>query len=193
MSLIRLGFAPVLGFLPLLAFGCSDPVPPSPRGAVVLRWADNPPTECPILSHEGRIGNVTTSAYDKVLVDGEKDGENEAVIECTVSGAGSYRVSGDAKLGLTSFGMSIQSISPEATAANPALGTVVYTSQQAQAGSVSDTTEPCAFFFPDQRPSDQRVSEGKIWVSFACSRMNYQSGYCQIEQGNAIFENCETD
>ena len=190
MSLRRLDLAPVLGVLSLLACGCSDPVPPTPRGGFDVHWVDSPPEECPIRSHRAQVGSPTATEPGTKLVDGEEGAE----IECAVTGAGPFKVSASAVQGANILRLNIPSISPSASRAAPASGSVNYRSAELSSGSVSsDSAVPCTFWFPDDRPEDQRVNGGKIWVAFECSRMLTPSmGTCTISESYALFENCDT-
>lgn len=191
MSLRRLGFVPVLGLLPLLGFGCSDPPAPLPRGAFHLHY--NSPTfeQCAVTSHYGDVGLVTESTHDKVVV----DGEGGAAIDCSVTGNGPFAVSASAS-GTTgdksfSFLMTIGDIRGSATEAEPAKGAVSFSSKQTSYEvSSSDSAEPCIFYFNAE--GGQTIAAGKIWVSFKCPKMVLDTKVCEIDEGYAIFENCDT-
>ncbi|EYF01829.1 hypothetical protein [Chondromyces apiculatus] len=191
MSLSRLDLAPVLGVLSLLVCGCSDPVPPTPRGGFDVNWVDSPVEECPIRSHRAQVGSPTATDPGTKLVDGEEGAE----IECSVTGAGPFKVSASAVQGANILRLNIPSISPSASQAAPASGSVNFRSAELTSGSVSsDSTVPCTFWFPDGRSEDQRVTGGKIWVAFECSRMLTppMNNPCKISESYALFENCDT-
>lgn len=189
MSLVRLGLVPVLGLLPLLSFGCSDPVPPTPRGAWSLAFVD-PGAGCEIAGHNSAMGAVTKDTKDLVLVDGQ-DG---ATVECTVSGSSNFSVevySVDSNSGLT-LNLNIGSINAQATKAAPAVGGLSYSSFKTGGEPVSsDGMSPCIFWFvPETR---EGIGPGQVWLAFECPKMTIDtSNACKIQNGFAIFENCGT-
>jgi hypothetical protein len=189
MNFARLGLVPVLGLLPLLGFGCSDPVPPTPRGAWALGFVD-PGPDCEVGGHNAAMGNVTKDTKTKVLVDGQ-DG---ASIDCTVTGSSSYRVeafSTDSQNGLQ-LGINIGSITAQATKEAPAVGSVSFSSPNTGGEpAYSDANTPCNFWFVPK--SGEGIGSGKIWVAFECPKVTINmSTACKISSGFAIFENCET-
>ena len=187
--LARLGITPILGLTPLLGFGCSDPVPATPKGAWSISF-ESPGATCPVNGHNAVMGDVTDRTKKSVLV----DGEGGASVDCRVSGSGSFTVSASASDVEKSVGMTlvINSISPGATVDEPATGGISFSSPTTGGEpAVSANDMPCIFYFvPD---SGEGVAEGKIWVAFQCDKMILdQSDGCRIKQGYAIFENCET-
>jgi len=192
MSLARLGFVPVLGLFPLFAFGCSDPVPPLPRGAISLHYNSPSFQKCALNSHYAKIGSISEASFDKVVV----DGEGGAAIDCSVTGNGPFAVSASAS-GTTegksySFSMTIGSIRGSATEMEPATGSVAYSSTQTSLEvSSSASDEPCIFYF--NADAGQTIATGKIWVTFQCPKMLLDTKVCEIDTGYAVFENCETD
>jgi hypothetical protein len=191
MSFARFSLVPIFGLLPLLSFGCSDPVPATPRGAFFLRFVSPSFQTCPINTHEGKIGSVTATTHDRVLVDGEEG----AAIDCRVSGSGPFSVQATASQATAEnaygFTLAISSITGSATQEAPATGSVSFSSTQTGGdAAASATDEPCIFFF--NTAAGQGVSAGKIWVSFTCSKLQLDMSVCEINEGHAIFENCET-
>jgi hypothetical protein len=191
MSFARLGFVPVLGLLPLLSSGCSDPVPATPRGAIMVRVVDSG-ADCSVIGHEGRIGSVSGTDHLRVLVDGEEGAD----ITCRVAGAGPFAVTATASQATTEhvygFSMAIPSIAASATVDAPATGGITFASEDTGGDSLtSDNNNPCLFYF--NAAAGQSVSAGKIWVSFNCPAMLLDTSTCPINEGHAIFENCETE
>lgn len=193
MSLIRLGFLPILGLLPLLGFGCSDPVPPTPRGAFDVRFYSPSFTTCPHNTHVGTIGQVTATSKTVVV-----DGESGASVDCEVKASGGgFSVSANASGTDPETGnaytlrFSIGSISASATVDAPATGNVAFQSTQLGEPAQSNANG-CMFFFDPAQAENARVSEGKIWVSFVCPELNINTNVCEIDQAWAVFENCDT-
>ncbi|MCC6555235.1 MAG: hypothetical protein IT372_19910 [Polyangiaceae bacterium] len=190
MRLARLGFVPVLGLAPLLSFGCSDPVPATPRGAWVVSFESPSFESCPITSHNATMGEVSDSQRKTVLV----DGEGGATVQCSVSGSGSFSVTAFAASTETQvgFSMAIKGISSSATLDAPATGSISFSSPTTSGEAVSSLTEnPCIFYFVPN--TQEGVAEGKIWVAFQCPAMRIDTADgCRIKQGYAVFENCDT-
>ncbi|AUX25048.1 hypothetical protein SOCEGT47_055910 [Sorangium cellulosum] len=185
MSFARLGFVPVLGLLPLLGFGCSDPAPPTPRGAFTLSFVGGGST-CNTTGHGANLGVVSQDRKDEVLADG--DG---AVVECDVSGSGSFSVSGRARdtANAEEIQVTIDGITPQASQAEPATGYISFSS--ARTGGevfVSDPDDPCRFWFTPG--SQQGVDAGKIWAVFECPRMLNEGYVCSIRGGVLAFDSC---
>ncbi|AKT38444.1 hypothetical protein [Chondromyces crocatus] len=189
MSLPRIALIPVFGIASLFAYGCSDPPPPTPRGGFDVQWLDSPPAECQLNTHRAQVGSPTaTDPGEKI-----SDGQNGASVECTVSGSGTYLVKGRIQQDLNILAVTVSSLSSSASRAAPAKGSVTFRSKELQAGSVnSDADEPCDFWFPDERPDDQRVSGGKAWLVFSCPKMNHlQGSVCALGESYVLFENCD--
>lgn len=189
MKLAHVGFVPLFGLFPLLAFGCSDPAPLTPQGAWSLQFVD-PGAACPVEGETQQMGAVSVNTKDQLLSDGEP-GIN---VDCKVSGSGSFSV--NAKGEDTNRGVylhiSIPSITPDATSPETAAtGSIGYSSVKTVgqlASSVPD--DPCKFWFVPG--SQQGVSPGSIWVAFECPNVMIQNSRgCQIRQGVAFFGNCE--
>lgn len=190
MSLARTGVFSALGLVALLSLGCSDPVPPTPRGAWVIYFESPSSTECPILGFTAKMGDVTDRTKTKEYV----DGEGTASVDCTVSGSGSFSVTAQAAQTETAVGMtmSIGNIAATATSAMPAIGSVSFSSEESGGEYISPVTgEPCNFYFIEG--SGEGVAAGKIWVAFECPKMQLdQATGCRIRESYAIFENCGT-
>jgi hypothetical protein len=188
MNLARLGLVPVFGLLPVVSFGCSDPAPPTPRGAWRVSFVD-PGLDCPIAGHDAFLGKVDASTEGAVIV----DGQDKTSISCSVTGSGSFNVSAKGDNLSTAQGgildIKINGISSAATRESPALGTVAFASTET-GGSAATSSEPCHFWFVPN--TKEGVDTGKIWVAFECPKMLIQGGSCQIAQSYAAFENCDT-
>jgi len=179
-----------LAALSALAFAnltsCSDPVPPIPKGAWVVSFIDTG-AECLIPSHNAAVGTVSANSLSKQL----SDAEDGAVVACSVTGAGPFKVDAKATYQSEKVQIVIKSLPANATEAEPAMGGMVYSGKTTQ-GTVygSDPMQPCAFYFAPN--SGQGVSAGQVWVSFKCPKVVSNSGMssCEIEQGYAAFNNC---
>ncbi|XXT16553.1 hypothetical protein WME94_40615 [Sorangium sp. So ce429] len=188
MRLARLGFVPVLGFLPLLGFGCSDPAPPTPRGGFSVNFAD-PGAACNVTGHSEALGEVTAASRTRVLADGEED----ATVDCVVSGSGSFTVAARIRNNATATEMRIDigSISPAATQEMPATGSISFSSvETAGKPFVSDVADPCQFWFEPE--SEQGVDAGKLWVVFECPAVLNDRYICELRRGALAFDSCGT-
>ncbi|WP_437596934.1 hypothetical protein [Sorangium sp. So ce590] len=186
MSLARLGFVPVLGLLPLLGLGCSDPEAPIPRAAYSLNFVD-PGINCNVSGHSETLGDITADQRVQMLADGE-DG---ATVDCTVTGSGTFAVTGKARNSATAteIRVKIDGISPAATQEMPATGSVSFSSARTSGITFTSTTEEqCTFWFdPD---SEQGVNAGKIWVVFECTAVRSGRDICEIRRGTLAFDSC---
>lgn len=186
MRLARLGFVPVLGLLPLLGFGCSDPSPPTPRGAYFMNFAKLG-ASCNAQSHSEALGEVSQASRLRVVTDGQESAE----IDCSVTGSGTFKVSARARNNqeATEIRVNIPSISPSATQEEPATGSISFSSAET-AGKpfVSDPENPCQFWFVPE--SEQGVSPGEIWVAFECPSMKESQYTCALRRGALAFDGC---
>lgn len=186
MSLARLGFVPVLGLLPLLGLACSDPAPPTPRGAYSLNFV-KPGADCNVSGHSEILGEVTAAEKNQVLADGEEG----ATVDCSVTGSGSFDVSARAKNSATAteIRVKINGINPAATQEMPATGSVSFSSAKTSGITFTSTTEDqCLFWFDPE--SDQGVDAGKIWVVFECPAVTSGQYTCEIRRGALAFDGC---
>ncbi|WP_437808675.1 hypothetical protein [Sorangium sp. So ce1078] len=186
MSLARLGFVPVLGLLPLLGLGCSDPAPPTPRGGYSLNFV-KPGASCNVSGHSEILGDVTAAQKTQVLADGEES----ASVDCSVSGSGSFDVSaivGNSATA-TELRVKIDGISPAATREMPATGSVSFSSAKTSGIPFTSTTdEQCQFWFEPE--SKQGVDAGKIWVVFECPAVRSGQYICEIRRGVLALDSC---
>jgi hypothetical protein len=174
----------VAAAIPVLAAGCSDPVPQTADGAWYVSTQQT--AGCKIAGHQSQIGQVN----DKQKLAVVTDGIDNNTVDCTVSGTGTFAV--DATLSNFTNGLSLQinipAITPKATKDNPAKGAVAYLSPKTAA---TYTGANCDFYFADPV---ETVASGKIWVAFSCDDISDTSAMstCAIVQGYAIFESCLT-
>ncbi|WP_437574652.1 hypothetical protein [Sorangium sp. So ce887] len=186
MSLARLGFVPVLGLLPLLGLGCSDAEAPIPRGAYSLNFVD-PGIDCNVSGHSEILGDVTADQKTRMLADGEEG----ATVDCSVTGSGTFAVTGRAKNSATAteIRVKIDGISPTATREMPATGSVSFSSARTSGIAFTSTTEEqCTFWFDPE--SEQGVDAGKIWVAFECTAVKSGRDICEIRLGTLSFDSC---
>lgn len=184
MRLARLGFVPVLGLLPLLGLGCSGAEPPTPRGAYTMNFAD-PGADCSAPGHRAILGDVSSAQKVRLVTDGEDD----ASVDCSVSGSGTFSVSAVAKnpAEAAEIHVKIDAISPAATHDAPATGSISFSSARTGGQTFySDTATPCNFWFEGK----QGVDAGKIWVGFECPAMLNEGEICQLRLGVLAFDSC---
>jgi hypothetical protein len=180
MRLSPLGFIPV-GFL--LFASCSDPVPPTPRGAFSVSFVDSG-MECSHAGHNTVIGMVGPSNKEVVVVDGTADTD----IKCSVTPvAGGFSVEATASQNDKSLTILIDKIAATATEMAPTPGSISYVSAKTVDAYSNSTGFPCQFYFI---PSNQGIEAGRVWVSFKCPMVEADGSTCEISQGYAIFENC---
>lgn len=179
MRLSPLGFLPVGLFL----LSCSDPVPPTPRGAVSVSFVDTG-IDCAHAGHNTEIGKVGPASKDQVIV----DGTNDADINCTVRVAGDgFSVEATATQKDKALTIIIDKLTAKNTEEAPATGGIAYTSAKTVDSYLNATGSPCEFYVI---PPAQGVAAGRVWLSFKCPVVEAEGSVCQISQGYAIFENC---
>ncbi|XXX74033.1 hypothetical protein WMF30_40945 [Sorangium sp. So ce134] len=187
MSLARLGFVPVLGLLPLLGLACSDPAPPTPRGAYSLNFV-KPGASCNVNGHSEVLGEVTAARRLRVVADGDEG----ATVDCSVTGSGTFDVSAELRNSATAtrITLKIDDISPSTTKEMPATGSIIFSSAKTSGTPYTSTTdEPCQFWF--DADSEQGVDAGKIWVVFECPAVKSGSQYtCEIRRGALALDSC---
>lgn len=182
MRLMTLGFIPVgLVFLA----GCSDPVPPTPRGAISVSFVDNPPVECQHIGHNTQIGSVDNDSKDAVVV----DGTDSTSIDCTVhdAGGGKFDVTASASKGASALSIVVNGITAAANETATAPGGIAYVSPDTVDSYQTPKDNPCNFYFI---PPKQGIASGRVWASFKCPRIEAEGSVCEIGQGYVIFENC---
>jgi hypothetical protein len=184
MRFARLAVAVSLPVVALgaLGTGCSDAVPPIPRGAYSVAFSD-PGVECQVAGHGNAVGEVSDSTKQKLY----SNGEDGAEVECSVVGSGSFNATGKIYKGGSILQISIGSIAASATAAAPAIGSVSFASEKTQA---SYNSNECQFYFVPN--TDEGVDSGKLWVAFKCPTITSEQSVCKIDVGYVILENCST-
>lgn len=186
MRLARLALAVVsTTTLAVFATACSDPVPPTPQGA----WSINlisPNGDCKIKGHSAKMGSVTSSSKDSVLVAGGVEG---ADVTCLVSGTSSFSVYGTGYLNGVGVQISIPAIDSSATAMKPALGGISLSTADTGGPYSSPSAMPCEFYFIPG--TGEGVASGRIWVAFTCPAIVQQMSTCNLGESFAIFENCD--
>ena len=89
----------------------------------------------------------------------------------------------------TTFSISIPSITPSATQASPAHGTVFFVGTASQGQVVSGD---CDFYFKD--PKSEGVATGEIWAAYTCPSLTLgdasAAGTCQVLEGYIAYRNC---
>jgi hypothetical protein len=180
MRLSPLGFIPV--GLALLA-GCSDPVPPTPRGAWTVSFVD-PGIDCAHMGHNTQIGQVGPDNKDAVVV----DGTDNATIDCEVRAVDNgFNVSASASQKDKALSIVVNGIPATATEMAPHKGGISYVSANTVDAYLTSTESLCDFYFI---PPRQGVAAGRVWVAFKCPEIEAEGSKCAIAQGYAIFENC---
>jgi hypothetical protein len=180
MRLSPLGFLPV-GFL--LFASCSDPVPPTPRGAFSVSFVDSG-IECAHAGHNTVIGMVGPSNKEIVVVDGTSD----TTIDCTVKAVeGGFSVEATATQKDKALTIILDKIPTTASEMATTAGNISYVSAKTVDAYGNATGFPCEFYFV---PPSQGIAPGRVWVSFKCPKVEAEGSTCTISQGYAIFENC---
>lgn len=164
---------------------CSDPVPPTPRGAWSVSFVDYPSAECSVKGHNASLGKVAdTDRANSTLV---THGESGSEIACSVVGSSSFNIDASAYQAGSILQIIVNGISSSATPDNPAKGSVAYASQETVK---TYSSNECDFYFIPN--SGEGVGPGKVWVAFDCDSIKAEGSTCQLKQGYAIFENCDT-
>lgn len=135
------------------------------------------------------LGTVSATSPGTPLSNGATAADgNQVTVQCSVTGTGTFSVSGTAKTVADVLAIDIPSISPSATEANPAVGTATFesalhTADDSYGGS-------CNFYF---KGDGQTVATGKIWGAFTCASVLDSGGQedtCAISESYFVFENC---
>lgn len=165
---------------------CSDPVPPTPRGAWSVSFVQKSAVDCKQAGHNTLVGSVTSNTKTAVVT----DGTNGAHVSCTVSdlGNGNFSVSAQESQADKFLNIVISSIAATATETAPAPGGIGYASANTVKTYTTDDMTPCNFYFVPN--SGEGVAAGKVWVAFKCPAIVADGSTCEIQQGYAIFENC---
>jgi hypothetical protein len=183
MRLSPLGFIPV-GLL--LFASCSDPVPPTPRGAFSVSFVDTG-IECAHAGHNTVIGMVGPKNKEVVVV----DGTSSTIIDCEVTPVtGGFKVYASATQKDKALTIVLNNIPASATEEAPAKGGISYVSAKTVDSYLNSTDTPCDFYFVPTTPPNQGIAAGRVWLSFKCPKIEAEGSTCAISQGYAIFENC---
>jgi hypothetical protein len=141
-----------------------------------------------------QLGEVTGSNIVLRVIDGQTAPQEDGAIgrvSCSVTGTSTFSVTGTVAADTMpnkSLTIEIPAITASATAANPAVGSVIFqllaTSGEAYEGSA------CNFYFTPN--TMEGVREGRIWGAFTCpSVVNPQAGSaCVLTESFFVLENC---
>lgn len=187
---MRRPLAAFLSLASILAIGalapaCSDPVPPTPRGAWSVSFVDSPPIECSVQGHNASLGKVAdTDRANSTLV---THGESGAEIACSVIGSSSFNIDASAYLSGSILQMVVRGITSSASPDNPVKGSIGFASPTTVK---TYSSNDCNFYFVPG--SGEGIGPGKVWLAFDCPSISAEASTCEIKQGYAIFENCDT-
>jgi hypothetical protein len=176
--------------------GTGAAVGASPDAAWVLNINGQPQATCNKGVVQDQLGNVTATAIITRITDGQPvPGENGELgaVSCSVTGTGPFAVQGSAATtdGAKILIIEIPSISPSATQAAPATGSVTYESAQVTAEVPYQGNNTCSFWFT--QGTQQSVASGKVWATFTCSLSDPESqATCGASTSYVVFENCAT-
>jgi hypothetical protein len=134
-----------------------------------------------LASHTSSVGSVTADTKVAVVLNGDAG----ASVTCTVAGSGPFSVNAQASQNDKSLSISIPSIAPSASQQAPAMGQLAYSSAKTAGNPYSGA---CALWFTASTP--ETVAPGKVWLTFACPALVSGMSTCPIQQGYALFENC---
>ncbi len=174
-----------------LLSGCGSSSAPPADGAWFVSLVSDT-GQCNLADIMSKTGSVTDQSKQSTI----ENAMSNVTIECSVTqGTGnSFAVSATGEDPTASTGsnltLNIASLSPSATQANPATGTVTFSSPQ----TVNDefASSSCNFYFSSK---SEGVALGQVWVTFDCPMLENRTGtmsVCDLKQGFAIFENCLT-
>jgi hypothetical protein len=170
----------------LVLAGCGSSPPPIADGA----WSVELASCNMILGGNTSFGAITQSAHATV----ETQGVANAMISCSVApGSSGFAVNVTAVQGADSLEIGIPSIPASATLASPATGQVSFAG--AQTADNQYASDACNFYFVPSTPETvTSAATGSIFVAFNCPSLmdSSEGGTCDLSQGYAFFENCET-
>jgi hypothetical protein len=150
---------------------------------------------CALTGNTVQLGDVTAAAINVRVTDGEQSMGETASVACavvTLSG-GAFQVQALTSLGADSLQVNLPSITPGATMAEPAIGTITYASNA--------TVEPyggmCGFYFAAASVSEgvvEGVAQGKFWSAFTCAGITDDASSppstCPVAESYFVMENC---
>jgi hypothetical protein len=170
--------------------GCGGSSAPPEDGAWFVSMVSDTGM-CSLADIMSKTGLVTDQSKQMTI----ENGMSNLSLDCSVTqGTGkSFAVAITAQDTTPSTGSTLQfnipSISPSATQASPATGTVSYSS----AATVDEeyASHACNFYFSSK---SEGVALGQIWVTFDCPMITNGAAMstCDMQTSYAIFENCLT-
>lgn len=168
------------------AVGCTNTPPIVAEGGWLVSFLDTG-NDCNLVTHNTELGSVDNAAIRQLLKDGEQEGQYAAKVECSVTGDGTFNVSGSAKTAEKSLRVTVNGLSDAATQDAPVTGSVSYASALKTAGNPY-SSQTCDFYLTDAQRGD--TASGKTWLSFSCETLSGPMNTCGISVGYAAFENC---
>ena len=169
--------------------GCSDTTPAPEKGGYDVEFAHLPACNPPAHNAAVGTGTGTLSSTDPNAV--ATDGTDEASIDCTVSGSGTFSVDASALQKGNVLHVIIDSISTKNTTNNPAKGSASFASPSTSGTSYANpANKPCTFWLEDG--TKETVDTGRIWASFACEEVDSGMSMCGLSNGVIVFYNCAT-
>ena len=174
----------VLSALLLAGPGCSDDVPPTPKGAFSVSFQDTG-TECAVKSHNMTVGSVTDTSKQTLLSDGQENAE----VKCKVTGSGPFAVSGSILQAGKFLDVTVGSLASGTKLEGPATGSVGYAGGVETSNTYSSKADtPCNFYFTT---GQQGVAAGRVWMAFDCPKIVSGQSTCELVTSYVIFENCD--
>lgn len=177
-----------------LNVGCSDPVPPTPKGAWSVAFVQDS-SDCHVAGHNAAIGQVNDTMDPSVYDNGGSEG---ASVSCSVVPSGSsFTVQAEENIANTmqddNLSLTVSSIAASATKDAPAKGSLAYSSTQTGGSAYTASgANACDFFFLPNTP--EGIDAGKVWFAFSCEVTDQSvtpNSTCKISAGYAVFENCD--
>jgi len=171
--------------------GCSDPVPPASEGAFSLVFQQPNPSACHIALHNIGIGKATEAEVKDLA----KDTVGGAQIYCSVvDNGGAFDLFGVMTLGVTHLDFQVGNVTAAATDADPAVGTLSYSSGDTAGATYSSAPgNGCHFYF--NAAEKKELAAGKVWMSFGCPEVQdpaHNSTSCAIADHSTIaMQNCD--
>lgn len=180
---------------------CSDPVPPTPQGAVSFHFTNSLNQACAVSQFDSAIGAVNGATKTSV-----EDGANGNQVKCSVTpSGGSFSVvatiSGNDPTLKGTTTLSIQTNAPIAPGGE-ADATVNVATDATKTSYFSTVDKPCKISLKQE--TDEKglaVTDGRIWAKFMCESLVEKNAgsTCAIRGrentlswgGYFVFENCE--
>lgn len=188
------GFSMLVGAAgALCVIGCSDPVPPPPKGGMFISINAAPVAvtpagrKCNIQFHDAAIGSPPPSA----AAPGGRvtDGEGGARVSCRVSKSGDvFKITASAAHKKISF-----SVNGEIAPKGKGTASIIESDPVSLVALRNPTDTPCVLSV-ESEPLE--VAAGRIWAHFACPAFvdaTQPDGplFCEAESGWFVFENCD--